>query len=71
MLERLVTVSCRKEASEAIKYEGAVAIQSAFQLLGQVASVAMMNNPAVAGGIGKIAKYIDQEKFKQLGNDAK
>ena len=51
LFERLVTESCKAQTLEAMKYEGAVALQVAFQLLGQVAARELFADPAVAGGI--------------------
>ncbi|HSQ95637.1 MAG TPA: hypothetical protein VLM18_06005 [Croceibacterium sp.] len=67
LFERLLLVSCRKEASEALRYEGSMAMQASFQILGQVASVSMMSNPAVRSAFGQIGKYVDEKKLEELG----
>jgi hypothetical protein len=70
LLQRLMTEDCRKQTADAIKYEGNVAIQSSFAVLGQVAMQELMTNPIVARSTSDIAKYIDENKFKGLLPDA-
>ena len=66
LLERLLTDSCKSQVKEAIKYEGAGALQASFQVLGQVAMQELMTNPEVRNGFRDIAKYVDESKFKEL-----
>ena len=66
MFERLLTDSCKKETAEALQYEGPVAIQLSFQILGQVASSSMLTDPAVGQGFAQLGKYIDQKKIAEL-----
>jgi len=66
LLQRLLTESCRKQMQEALKYEGAVAMQVSFQVLGRVAMQELMSNAAVSQGFGEIGKYVDGEKLKEL-----
>src|SRR3954465_8904754 len=37
LVERLLTDTCRKQTQEALRYEGQIALQLSFQVLGQVA----------------------------------
>ena len=60
---RLLTESCRAQTYEAYKYEGEAAIESAFQLLGQVASQGMFADPAVAAGMEGLMNHFDDEKL--------
>lgn len=66
LLERLLTESCRKQTQEALKYEGPIAMQTSFQVLGQVAMQELMSNPAVGQGFAAIGKYVSDDKIKQL-----
>lgn len=66
MIERLLTVACRKQTGEALRYEGAAAIQTSFQVLGQVAMGTLMSHPAVAQGFGELSKFVDQGKIDAL-----
>lgn len=61
---KLLTESCIEQAQKAIKYEGQIAIQSSFRILGQVASQEMFSNPEVAAGISGLEKYFDKEKLE-------
>lgn len=60
---RLVTQDCRAEAELAFKYEGAVAAETSFQLLGQVAMEDLMTNPRVDAYFGSLESYIDEDDF--------
>lgn len=66
LVDRLLLVSCRKETEEALRYEGASAMQASFQILGQVASISMMSDPAVRDGFAQLGKYIDEKKLDEL-----
>jgi hypothetical protein len=66
LMERLLTVDCKKESGEALKYEGAIAMQLSFQILGQVASAGLMTHPAVGQGFARVAQFLDQSKLEAL-----
>jgi hypothetical protein len=70
LLERMMTVDCRKETVAAIKYEGNIAIEASFSTLGQVAMRGLMSNPAVAQGIGNLQKYGDKSKMEAVVKEA-
>jgi len=63
----LVTVRCASEAGDAIRYEGAKAMETSFSVLGEVAGSGLMSHPAVAEFAGRMSQYIDQDKLKKLG----
>ena len=67
LLERLLAESCRKQTEDAIRYEGPVAFQLSFQVLGQVAMKELMSNKDVAAGFEGFAKYVDVKKIEALG----
>lgn len=73
LIQKLLTETCRPEARQALRYEGAATIQYAFQIFGQAAAGDLFSDPRVAAGMKDLAKYIDQEKMKQLAapDDAK
>lgn len=48
---KLVTVACKEQTIKAIKYEGQSAIQSSFNLLGQVAAKELFSNSDVVAGM--------------------
>jgi hypothetical protein len=63
---RLLTVSCRTQTHDAFVQEGQPAINTAFQLLGQVASQGLFGDPDVAAGMGDMAQYIDQKAVQDV-----
>ncbi|MFP5409719.1 MAG: hypothetical protein ACLGG6_01970 [Gammaproteobacteria bacterium] len=66
LFERLVTESCKAQTQQAVKYEGAVALQVAFQLLGQVAARELFADPAVAGGMAELERHFDKQKLEAV-----
>ena len=71
LFTRLLTADCRKEAVNALKYEGAAAIGASFQVLGQVASRDLMTDPNVSKGMQQLGADIDSDqKLKDLLKDA-
>lgn len=69
LMERLLTVDCRKESGEALRYEGAIAMQLSFQILGQVAAASLMAHPAVGQGFEYILQLLDEKKIKALAKE--
>ena len=65
LVERLVGDTCRKEAAEALKYEGPEAFGLAFQLLGQVAGQQIYASPAVSVGAARFHQYLDLEALQK------
>ena len=63
---RLLTDSCRVQTRDAYKYEGQAAINSAFQVLGQVASQGIFSDPAVAAGMMEFTKHLDEKKLNEM-----
>jgi hypothetical protein len=70
LLQRLLTVDCRKETVAALKYEGSSAIEASFRVLGEVAVRGLMSDPKVAGGLQQLTTYIDPEKIAEVGREA-
>lgn len=62
---KLLTESCRAQAQQAVKYEGATALQTGFQILGQVAARELFADPNVAQGLTELEQYIDSRKIEQ------
>ncbi|MBW8329923.1 MAG: hypothetical protein K0M48_12450 [Thiobacillus sp.] len=65
LFERLLTESCIEQTRQAAKYEGAAALQTGFQTLGQVAMAELFSDPNVAQGLGELNKLIDAKKLQQ------
>ena len=70
VFERLLLESCRKEAKQSVRYEGAQTLAGAFELLGQVAARELFTNKEVAGGLATLSKYFDEKKIKALAEEA-
>jgi hypothetical protein len=66
LFERLLTNDCRNETKEALMYEGPIAMQTSFQVLGQAAVVGLMSDPKVAAGLAGFQKYLDETKLREL-----
>jgi len=68
---RLLTESCLQKAKEAIRIEGAGAIQTSFGVLGQVAVANLFSDPNVAKALASIEKYADKQKLQELTQQPK
>jgi hypothetical protein len=68
LLSRLLVEDCRKEAIDALKYEGSAALDASFQVLGQVASRDLMTEPHVAKGLSGLAAYLASNWTKFILN---
>ena len=66
LFQRLLLESCRSQTKQALQNEGPETAQSAFQVLGQVATRGLFTDPHVMEGLKDLAKYVDDEKFKAL-----
>ncbi|WP_105255567.1 hypothetical protein [Pseudoalteromonas sp. T1lg75] len=66
---RLLTVSCKEQTRDAIRYEGPFAIQGSFEVLGQVAGQELFASPEVTQSIAGLEKYIDSSKIDDVVND--
>ena len=70
VFQRLLWVSCKDATAQAIKNEGPRTLESAFQVLGQVAARGLLSDPHVRTAMGAVDQYIDKEKLKALGSGA-
>jgi hypothetical protein len=67
----LLTESCKAKTQDALKFEGASAIEASFNLLGQVAGRELFSDPKVGANIAGLTKYLDPKKLQQLAPTAK
>ena len=65
LMMRLMTESCHEPMAKAMQYEGGVAIQESFQVLGKVAAGALFANPQVSQAMTGIQKYLDIDKLQR------
>jgi len=63
---RVLTDNCAEQAKAAIKDEGHIALQTSFQLLGQVAGRELFSNPDVAKGTAALQQHLDNKKLNAL-----
>ena len=66
LFTRLVALDCKNEAYEASVLDGDVAFELAFEVLGQVAMVNLMEHENVILGFDGFLRYIDFEAFEFL-----
>ncbi len=71
LFEKLLTKSCREQTIKAVKNEGTAAIQSGFQVLGQVAARELFTSPEVAAGMAGLEKHFDAKKLEEVFGNAK
>ena len=62
---KLLIESCKEQAQKAVKYEGQVAIRTAFQVLGQVAAAELFASPKVKAGMDNLDKHFDKKIFQE------
>jgi hypothetical protein len=65
LFTRLLADDCARQTQAAVKDGGAVAIQGAFQSLGQLAMQELMSNKDVAASMGAFEKYLDKDKLNK------
>jgi len=70
MMTRMLTETCAVEAKEAVRYEGASAIEGAFNLLGQIAARELFSNPDVNAGLAELQKYFDSKAIERALSDS-
>lgn len=66
LVTRLLTESCAAQTKAVAGNNAQAAFQSAFRLLGEVAMMELMSNPAVAGSVNEFTQFIDQKKFEAV-----
>jgi hypothetical protein len=55
-----------KETKAAVSAEGVLAIQSSFQVLGQVAMSGLMSDPGVGQVLAELGKFVDTNKLEAI-----
>lgn len=71
IFERLLTESCLEQTRQAVRVEGAAAIQSGFQTLGQVAMAEVFADPKVAAALAELDRHIDANRLRDALDAAK
>ena len=66
LFTRLLTESCKEKAKAAITYEDSMALQTSFQLLGQVAAGELFASPEVRQAVSGLQAHVDAKKLEEL-----
>jgi len=66
LVDRLITVSCKSQVQEAIKYEGNGVFEQSFRVLGEVAGRGLFADPAVAASVAEYTNYLDKQKLEKM-----
>jgi hypothetical protein len=70
VVQRLLTVDCRKQTIDALKYEGTGAFESSFEVLGGVASRGLMSDAKTNEAMGAFGADLDKDKLVALYKEA-
>ncbi|RDE18761.1 hypothetical protein DV711_14160 [Motiliproteus coralliicola] len=63
---QLTTERCLPQLQNAVKYEGPMAMQASFRILGQVAAQELFANPEVKQGMAGLQQHMDNERLQQV-----
>ena len=63
LMTSLLVKRCKSELLEAYKYEGDIAIETSFGVLGEIAMTGLMSNDKVLEAAQRFSKYIDESSF--------
>lgn len=63
---KLLTETCVEQTKKAVKYEGPAAIQGAFGVLGQSATMELFSDPEVQKVMNGLVAYVDEKKLEAL-----
>lgn len=63
---QLTTERCLPQLEKAVKYEGPLALQASFRVLGQVAAQELFASPEVKQGMAGLERHMDNERLQQI-----
>ncbi|WP_133164120.1 hypothetical protein [Aeromonas jandaei] len=66
LFTKILTKTCREQASKALAYEGTATITTSFQLLGQVAATELFSSPEVQKAMSGLEKGLDKSALSKL-----
>lgn len=66
LFTRLLTESCSSETRKTLKFEGLLALEKSFELLGETAMQELFSDPRVEKESSSFTKYFNESKFKHL-----
>lgn len=70
LVDRLILTDCRKEAVEAMKYEGPSSFEAGFGVLGQVATRTLISDPVVNESMMAFAKHMNKADWDAMAKEA-
>lgn len=70
LIQRLMLTDCHKQTVDAIKYEGAGAIQQAFGTLGQIAMADLMREDSTSAYMSDLGNHLDKARWAELMAEA-
>jgi hypothetical protein len=70
IFERMLFVDCRKEAVDAVKFEGTGALEQSSVVLGETAMRQLMSGPGFAAVTSDVAAHLDKGKWVALFREA-
>lgn len=65
LIVELLTVRCKDESQQAVKYEGGDSFKAGFEQLGRVAMQGLMSHPDVKEYLSGLESSLDVEKLKK------
>ena len=68
LFETLLTDKCRAQTQAAVRYEGPGTIEASFSVLGEAAMMELFSDKGVSQGMGAFAKYLHEEKLREVLN---
>ncbi|MGH1391507.1 MAG: hypothetical protein ACRAUZ_15315 [Aeromonas jandaei] len=66
LFTKILTKTCREQASKALAYEGTATITTSFQLLEQVAATELFSSPEVQKAMSGLEKGLDKSALSKL-----
>ena len=66
LVESLLSVRCKLETQQSMKFEGTAAFTQSFELLGRAAMQELLSDPNVQGYFSGLDKYLDSDEMKKI-----
>lgn len=66
IVTQLIGTACAQEMTAAVKADGPLGINTAFEHLGKIAMQELMSNPQVNATIGGFERFIDKKKLEPV-----
>ena len=70
LIQRLITVDCRKETIAALKADGESALSDSFEALGEAAMEGLADDPNVSQELNKTVSMLDASEINKLSKES-